>query len=379
MTFRELIKTSKAIVDGRMHFEPLSRFYGSPVFKAKKSNLQEMDVRHIQEELYARGIYSHLETGRKNIYLKVIRSESAKSRPKYLIHVILFILTVVTTTLTGAMLRGHNPFASLNEFSTGFKYSFALMSILFAHEMGHYLASRYYRVRVTLPYFIPLFLPAFHPGTLGAFIKMRSPIPNRRALFDIGIAGPLAGFVLSLIFLTVGFAQLPGQAEIYHIIEQIHPINEDATGINLVLGNTLIYDGISNVFGASRLPMNEMYHFPFIFAGWFGLLVTAINLMPIGQLDGGHITFALFGDRARLVAISTFALLVFLNVYLISNFDSYVWVLWSLLILVFIRFRHPPTLDDSVRLSTGRRVLGWASYFIFIACFSPMPFYIANL
>ncbi len=122
--------------------------------------------------------------------------------------------------------------------------------------------------------------------------------------------------------------------------------------------------------------MDEMYHFPFIFAAWFGLLVTAINLMPIGQLDGGHITYAMFGDRARVVAIAAFFLLIILNFYLISNFNSYVWVLWTILLLVFIRFRHPPTLDDSIGIDKKRRVLGWISYLIFIVCFSPMPFYI---
>lgn len=214
-------------------------------------------------------------------------------------------MTVITTTLTGAMLKGKDPFASWADFSVGFSYSFALLTILLSHEMGHYLAARYYKIDVTLPYFIPLFLPAFHPGTLGAFIKMRSPMPHKKALFDVGVAGPLAGFGVSLIFLIIGFSRLPDTPGIYAYIEQIHPL-DDQHGINLILGNTLLYDWLGSFFGADRLPMNEVYHFPFIFAAWFGLLVTAINLMPIGQLDGGHITYAMFGDRARYIALSAF-------------------------------------------------------------------------
>ncbi|MEJ2055887.1 MAG: site-2 protease family protein, partial [Calditrichaceae bacterium] len=228
----------------------------------------------------------------------------------------------------------------------------------------------------SLPYFIPFFIPfVFHPGTMGAFIKMRSSIPNKRALFDIGINGPIAGFIASLIFLVIGFNQLPDAAGVNAIIAKIHPLDE-SEGLNIVLGNSLLYDFLINVFNAKHLPMDEIYHFPFIFAGWFGLLVTAINLMPIGQLDGGHITYALFGDKARHIAIGAFAVFIVLNVYLISNYHSFIWVLWIILILIFIRFRHPPTLDNSIKLDVRRRFLGYASYLIFIVTFSPLPFHI---
>lgn len=358
-----------------MRLDIISRWYGSPVFKQRRSRMAEEDIRHIQDLLFRQGIYSHLQITPRRYILKVLRGSKPKPRRKYLLHFFLFVLTILTTTMTGAMLLGKNPFASWQQLSTGLPYSFALMTILLFHEMGHYLTARKHKVDVTLPYFIPLFLPAFHPGTMGAFIRMRSSIPHKKALFDIGIAGPLAGFVMSVLFLSIGFSRLPDQAGIWHYIEQIHPL-DNPHGINLVLGGNLLYHYLGDLFGAGRLPMNEMYHFPFIFAGWFGLLVTALNLIPIGQLDGGHITYAMFEDRSRLIALTAFVLLIGLNVYIISEYNSYVWILWPILILIFIRFRHPPTIDNSRQLDGKRKVLGWLAYLIFILCFSPMPVYI---
>jgi len=376
LKYKELIALSKQIIDGRMHLDVISRWYGSPVFKQRRSRMAEEDVRKIQDLLFRQGIYSHLQITPRRYILKVLRGTKPEPRRTYALHLFLFILTILTTTMTGAMLRGKDPFASWQELSIGLSYSLALMTILFFHEMGHYVTARKYKVDVTLPYFIPLFLPAFHPGTMGAFIRMRSPIPHKRALFDIGIAGPLAGFVMSLLFLSIGFWRLPDQAGILHYIEQIHPL-DNPHGIDLVLGGNLLYDGLARLFGSGRLlPMNEMYHFPFIFAGWFGLLVTALNLMPIGQLDGGHISYAMFEDRSRLIAFTAFVLLIVLNIYIISEYNSYVWILWPVLILIFIRFRHPPTVDNSIQLDGKRRILGWLAYIIFVLCFSPMPVYI---
>jgi len=358
-----------------MKLERFSLFLGSPVFRQSRDSMNDLEIRGIQDELLQHGVYSQAEFNNKNFYLKVLRMQNPGKQPRFILPVVLFLLTILTTAITGAMLRGKDPFLSWLDFSSGLPYSFALLSILFFHEMGHYLASRYYHVEVTLPYFIPLFLPAFHPGTLGAFIKMRSSIPHRKALLDIGIAGPLAGFIMSLFFLSLGFYLLPDEAGIWDYIAQIHPIDSPDT-VNLTMGRTLLYDSLSWLFNAQRLPMNEIYHFPFIFAGWFGLMVTAINLMPIGQLDGGHITYALFGDKARKVALTAFIFLILLNVYVIYNYDSYVWILWPVLILLFIRFRHPPTLNDQIIIDKKRRILGWVSYIIFILCFSPLPIYL---
>jgi len=326
LTIKELIKISKKEIAGRMRLDLLSRLYGSPVFKQKKNKIS-------WDELAL-------------IHLKVLRTSTAQKN-KYVRNIILFLLTILSTMVTGALLTGHDPFNSWQEFLTGAPYSFALLTILLFHEMGHYLTARYYKMNASLPYFIPFFIPfVFHPGTMGAFIKMRSSIP-----------------------------QLPDASGVNAIISKIHPLDE-TEGLNIVLGNSLIYDFLMNVFNARHLPMDEIYHFPFIFAGWFGLLVTAINLMPIGQLDGGHITYAMFGDRARFIAMGAFLLFLILNAYLISNFNSFIWALWIFLILIFIRFRHPPTLDNSITLDAKRRFMGYISYLIFIISFPPLPFHI---
>jgi len=233
-------------------------------------------------------------------------------------------------------------------FRSGFNYSFALLSILFCHEMGHYLYARYYKVKVTLPYFLPFYFPLmFSFGTFGAFIRLKEPIPNKKALFDIGIAGPLAGFVVSLIFLVLGFQQISSEAAMWDTVAKIHPLSPNSTGV-LTFGGNLLFDFIAQQSGKSYLPMYEMYHFPLIVAGWFGLLITSLNLMPIGQLDGGHITHAMFGGKSARIAVVGFAALIGLNVYLISQFNSFVYILWPFLIVLFIKFKHPPTLDDSV-------------------------------
>ena len=375
MTIRELIKISQREVAGKMKLDLLSRFYGSPVFRQKMKNITRNEIAFIQQNLFSQGIVSSLEKSGDKFLLKVLRTSSAPKN-KFISNIILFLLTILSTMVTGAFLTGHNPFISWQELFTGFPYSFALLTILLCHEMGHYLTARYYKMNASLPYFIPFFIPfVFHPGTMGAFIKMRSSIPNKKALFDIGVNGPLAGLIASLVFLIIGFNQLPDAEGVKQIIAQIHPL-DDNEGLNIILGNSLLYDYLMHVFNATHLPMDEIYHFPFIFAGWFGLLVTAINLMPIGQLDGGHITYALFGDRARHIAIAAFILFIILNVYLISNFQSFIWILWIFLILIFIRFRHPPTLDDTVNIDIRRRAVGYFSYFIFIVTFSPLPFHV---
>jgi membrane-associated protease RseP (regulator of RpoE activity) len=267
------------------------------------------------------------------------------------------------------MLVGNDPFLTLEGLFSGIPYAVAILSILGAHEMGHYLYAKKYRINATLPYFIPLFIPLFfNIGTLGAFIKMRSPIPNKQALFDVGIAGPIAGFLMSLFFLFIGFNLLPDLEGIKEYIGQMHPWSEDGAGA-LTLGNPILFELIRVLMGATYLPMYEVYHFPFIFAGWLGLFVTALNLMPIGQLDGGHISYALLGEKAKYVAIGAFIALALLNFY------STNWILWTILILLVIRLKHPPTLNDNIELDSNRRTLAWISYIMFVTCFSPMPIY----
>ena len=351
-----------------MELDYISSLYGSVIFRQDKEKISENEIHQIQSALIANGIHSQVQHTSNEYLLRLLLEYSKVRRENTRINVFLFIATILTTTLTGAMLRGRDPFSTIDGLITGIPYAIAILSILGAHEMGHYLYAKKYRIYATLPYFIPFFLPGYLIGTLGAFIKMRSPIPNKKALFDVGVAGPIAGFVVSLFFLFLGFSLLPDLDGIKSYITQMHPWSD--TGADaLTLGNPLLFELIRNMMGGSHLPMYEVYHYPFIFAGWIGLFVTALNLMPIGQLDGGHISYALLGDKAKYVAIGAFIALALLNFYSLN------WILWTILILLVIRLKHPPTLNDKIELDPNRKSLAWISYGIFITCFSPMPIY----
>lgn len=227
-----------------------------------------------------------------------------------------------------------------------------LLSILLAHEMGHYVACRYYRVDATLPFFIPAPFLSF-VGTLGAFIRIRAPIPHRRALFDIGIAGPLAGFVVCLPVLVLGLLEA-----------QVR--RTDPTSEGLFLGEPLLFKwAVSWLRGPTPDDMTLVLG-PLGLAAWFGLFVTALNLIPVGQLDGGHVAYALFGRRARLV--SRLAFLGCLGLLFLRP----TWLVWCLLLLVLGR-NHPPTLDDSRPVGPGRALVGAIGLLVFAACFTPSP------
>ena len=291
---------------------------------------------------------------------------------------LLFVITVLSTMLTGAFHLGilwGDIWSNFPLIFIGWKYSFALLLILTTHEMGHYLAARWHRVPVTLPYYIPVPFEGFHFGTMGAFIKIKAPIPNRRVLMDIGAAGPIAGFVVSLLFLIYGYLTLPNLEGIIAHVEAIHPWNANS-GVPLTLGYSFLFYFFNEIIGGGILPMSEVYHFPFIFAGWIGLLVTALNLLPIGQLDGGHIIYSMFPGRAKVLNRLAFAGLVLLTVVLFIEKGAFatVWIPW-MIILSLIGLRHPPTLDDSIELSPQQKFWGWVCLIIFIACFIPLPFY----
>jgi membrane-associated protease RseP (regulator of RpoE activity) len=224
------------------------------------------------------------------------------------------------------------------------------MSILLAHEMGHYLAARWYRVRATLPFFIPF--PSL-AGTLGAFIMILSPFPNRKSLLDIGLAGPFAGFLVTLPALVVGIQQAT-----------VGPAGEG--GISL--GEPLVFR-LAAEWLRPDLQDGQVLHIGGVgFAAWFGLLATALNLMPIGQLDGGHATYALLRGRAHSVSR-----LAFLLIFPLAYFSPS-WLIWAVLAYVLgIRRPHPPTLGDGVPLPRSRKILGALGYVVFVLCFTPEP------
>ncbi len=386
---------------------------------------------------------------------------SARSTPtdRYWLHLLLFALTVVSTVYVGADWWAYRPghYATHDETVSlllgsvnrawlldGLRYAIPLLAFLTVHEFGHYFAARYHGVRTSLPYYIPF--PFNGIGNFGAVISIRQRIPSTRALFDIGVAGPLAGFVVALGALLYGFATLPPpeylldlpahealKAHIrqYGTFPETPPVPEDGRFI-LVVGSTPLYWFLSQFF-ANVPPLYEMYHYPVLFAGWLGLFFTALNLLPVGQLDGGHVLYALLGDRwhRRVAQAFVFVLLLTGGVgfmaetrtalydmgpwlgraswlvlaaiyygYLYKLFGATSrrtllglagllagvagavafgldfgwtgWLIWSLLIIFLVQVRHPPVMRPQ-SLTPTRRLLGYAAIAIFIFCFSLQP------
>ncbi|MBI3948928.1 MAG: site-2 protease family protein [Acidobacteria bacterium] len=239
--------------------------------------------------------------------------------------------------------------------SSGLAYAFTLIAILLAHEMGHYLACRYYGVRSSLPYFIPA--PTFI-GTFGAFIRIKEPITSRRALFDIGIAGPLAGFAVAVPAAMVGLL----------LAEPAAPL--PPTGNTIVFQDPLFFIGIQHLFDLPRM----MEWNPIYFAAWVGMLATSLNLLPVGQLDGGHVVYAILGRRGhRAVAVSMFALICILAVltYWIHRWPG--WFIYAALLGLMLGLKHPPLVDEYVPIDRTRRIIGVVGLLVFALSFMPFP------
>ena len=324
------------------------------------------------------------------------------------LHIGLFLLTFFTTTIAGVLWQNRDPF-ELRNFYLGIPYSASILFILACHEFGHYFASRYHHVDATLPYFlpfppIPILLQLFlNFGTFGAVIRIRSIVPSKKALFDIGVAGPIAGFFASLLVLSYGFLHLPST----DFILSIHPdynftlnASASAQGVPLAFGNTFLFSGLKNILTNPSLqfvpPLSEIYHYPFLCAGWFGLFVTALNLIPMGQFDGGHLIYAMFGKYHKLIARISFYTLLALSVPSLSDallrtllgfvykhdvgqivpFAQYswsAWFFWAMIALYVVKLFHPPVADESP-LDGKRMAIGWFCIAIFVLSFSLNPF-----
>ncbi|MCK8490840.1 site-2 protease family protein [Spirosoma sp. RP8] len=376
----------------------------------------------------------------------------------YLLQGGLFLITLITTTMSGAEWmygRLFIPFENMptlgwKEFVDGFQFSIPFLAILTVHEFGHYFTARANNVRVSLPYYIPLWLGIGQSiGTLGAFIRIKDYINSRRKYFDIGIAGPLAGFVLALVVLWYGFSHLPPPEFIFTIHPEYQKWGLDygqyayqnlPPGGAVGLGDNLLFTFFKTyVADPARIPHRyEMIHYPYLLAGYLALFFTSLNLIPIGQLDGGHILYALIGrDSYRWVAPSLFivfafyaglgvfkpsdfalanddaffselvsfglyitflylafsrisesrmtSLLITLSVVVMQLIFSWIQPQWEgysgFLVFVFVLGRflgvyHPET-ELQEPLDTKRKVLGWLALLVFILCFSPKPFLIS--
>jgi len=371
---------------------------------------------------------------------------------QYLIHIALFSAVVLTTTLAGAeWISGKFLFIPETEFAWGdfvnaLAFSVPFLGILTVHEFGHYFTAQWHRVKVTLPYFLPFWF-GFFPliglpplpslGTAGAFIRIKEGLTSRKQFFDIGIAGPLAGFVVALVVLYYGFTHLPPPEYVY----QIHPeyeefgldyadhVYQDQQGFRL--GTNLIFMFFEKYVldQPERMPNPyELIHYPWLFAGYLALFWTALNLLPIGQLDGGHILYGLVGNKTfRIISAGIFlifvayaglglvspfhpiddllweiplavgflylvfsrldqdpgnrlaiALGIFTLQFVLIYFDPEIhgyegWLLFALLIGRFLGVYHPTAIEDTP-LDNNRQILGWISLLVFLISFSPQPF-----
>jgi len=400
-----------------------------------------------------------------------------KKKIKY-IHLILFLITLVTTTLSGTWwIYGRDfldPALTGQDVIDGLYFSIPFLLILSVHEFGHYFTAKYYNIDVTLPYFIPFFPLAFSIGTFGAVIRIKSKIESNTQNFDVGIAGPLAGFVVALLVLYYGFTHLPEKEHIYNI----HPeyeyfgddyelyvydqdtflLNQDLAKINpmaaqnypdtiwfrkdgpkIYLGDNLLFKFFKNyaVQDKSKVPnKHEIMHYPWLLAGFLALFFTALNLMPVGQLDGGHVLYGLVGSKNhRLISSGVFLIFVFyaglgvinphdvnqdltdlvlyiplyifflyiifhsfskevknrlmiaVVVFALQFSTSYIypevqgyrgWLVFAFLLGRVLGVHHPPTLIEEP-IGTNRQILGWIALVIFIISFSPQPLIIEGM
>lgn len=261
--------------------------------------------------------------------------------------ILLFAATILTTLLAGALQKG------VTTLTAGVPFSFSLLAILGLHEMGHYFTARRYGVRVTLPYFIPA-PPPMILGTFGAFIKMKSPIIDRRSLFDIGIAGPIAGLCLAIPILMIGLT-----------MSKIVPTSGE---VGISLGSPILFTFVQEMtLGPIPEGMDVLLH-PVAFAGWIGFFVTALNLLPIGQLDGGHIAYALLGRQSEKLAFLTAVVLAFMAYFFWGG-----WLIFAFFAFM-LGFKHPPPMNDVTPLDPGRRLLALGAFILLLLLLTPAPF-----
>lgn len=292
----------------------------------------------------------------------------------------LAIATIISVQLSGAFYACQCLPTTLDQWLSGAPMMLSMMAILLAHEFGHYFAARSHKVAVTLPYFIPL--PVISPvGTLGAFIQLRSPFRTKKQLFDIGVAGPLGGLIFAIPLIFWGVANSPVQSL-------------TRNDLSVLEGNSIFYLAVKYLVHGEILPSFDRYAdlpvwseylrvlagiipagggidilmTPVAFAAWFGLFVTAMNLLPVGQLDGGHILYSLLGHNARWLGLVLVGLMVAAGIFWWPG-----WLLWAMLVFFIIGTGHPPPLNDLVELGTGRKILAYVMIAFIIIFFMPNP------
>lgn len=264
---------------------------------------------------------------------------NSKLKKLPIVNIVLFLATIYTTIWAREVL-----------------FSISLMLILLSHEMGHYIAAKKHKIDATLPYFIPF--PNIM-GTMGAVIKIKSKMKNKNQIMDIGSAGPLAGFVVATIILTIGFCTA----------EAAMPLSIGT--YKLILGESLIY----KLIGVLTCAPENMNPNAMMFAGWVGIFMTMLNLLPFGSLDGGHVFYALMGKNRiyHLSIIILFFIFLFFALIMCFMNNSPIWMLFFVIICIIGGPKHPPVKNDYIELTPGRKIIGWLCLVIFIITFIPMP------
>lgn len=299
------------------------------------------------------------EKGEHIIY--IIQKIERKEKPVW-INILLLVATIITTVLTGSILyMGRfdiwglsnimDVFNFENLLNGAFLFAFPLMSILFVHEMGHYFISKKHGIRTSLPFFMPIppVVPAFNIGTFGALISSRDPMPDKKALFDVGIAGPIAGFLVAIPVTVIGIAT-----------SEIVQISEISSG-EPVLGSSFLFILLSNML--LNIPDGFALNLSLVaFAGWVGLLITSVNLLPAGQLDGGHIFRAFLGEKQKYAGWIAVFIMIFTG-----------WWFFALIIVFMMGMLHPPPLNDATELDIRRKSLFFVALAILILCYIPYP------
>jgi len=294
----------------------------------------------------------------------VIRKSKKKEKPVW-INISLLIATIITTSLTGSILHmGYNDiwniphimnvFIPENLFNGILLFAFPLMSILFIHEMGHYFTSKKHDIATSLPFFIPIppAMPSFNIGKFGALISSRDPMPKQKALFDVGISGPIAGFIVAIPVTIIGI-----------MYSHPAPLTEPVAG-EIILGGSILFTYLSTYI--LNIPLGTPIDLSLIaFAGWVGLLITSINLLPAGQLDGGHIFRAFLGEKQKWAGWIAVMIMVFTG-----------WFFFAIIIMFMMGMQHPPPLNDATPLDVKRKLLFFIAIIILIVCYIPYPIYI---
>tara|TARA_E500000331_G_scaffold247939_1_gene238332 strand:+ start:791 stop:1630 length:840 start_codon:yes stop_codon:yes gene_type:complete len=267
------------------------------------------------------------------------------------INIFLFFITLITTLLAGVYMEGGN-ILSFRDIKLGIPFSFTLLTILGFHEFGHYFYAKKNKIKVSFPYFIPA--PTFI-GTFGALIKIKSPITTKKALLEIGASGPIAGFVVTIPLLVYGLTK--------SIVVEIYPNS------GIILGEPILMKFFTFLMFPNLSESQDIILHPIGFASWIGLLITMLNLLPIGQLDGGHIAYAIFGKHHHKISKIVFIFLIPLS------FLSLNWILWGVLIIILMKtLKHPPILDVNTPLTFREKLIGFVCLLIFIVSFIPVPF-----